>query len=183
MHNESYRRLGKAATPLLMFSCAVLLSLVFVRFVGIAQWRSFSYATERIARIRSVLSGKNGPETLKSRLLNLQDSLAGACASLSREYGDTKDLSGILRLLISKANAAQIQFVKMRPPSEAASGNVATYPLVLELTTSYQCLGRFVSSMESLPHLVRVDRIAITAVRNNMVEARILVTCFLYSNG
>jgi hypothetical protein len=31
--------------------------------------------------------------------------------------------------------------------------------------------------------LVRVDRIALVAGRNNTVEVRILITCFLHLNG
>ena len=183
MPHEHYVRLNKAAAWLLLFSCATLLSLALVRFFALAQWEALSLSEQRLERMSGALSGKNGAAALKSRLSDLQDSLTDACASLSQDFGDSKDLSGIVRLLIVKANAAGIQFVKMRPPTETAGAASATYPLVLELTTSYHSLGRFVSSMESLPHLVRVDRIALVAGRNNTVEVRILITCFLHLNG
>ncbi len=183
MHNDYYRRLSRCAPPLLAFSCAVFLCLALVYFIALPQWGSFSRFSGRLNRLKEVLSEKNGAAALKSRFLDLQDSLKAASASLSLEFGETKDLPGILRLLIAKANAADIQFVKMQPQTETALGAAVTYPIVLELTTSYHSLGRFISSIEAMPHLVRVDRVALIAGRNNTVEARILVTCFFHSNG
>jgi Tfp pilus assembly protein PilO len=183
MHNDHYRRLSRSAAPLLAFSCAMFLCLALVYFIALPQWASFSRCAGRLNYLEDVLSEKSGAAALKSRFLDLQDSLKSASASLSLEFGETRDLPGILRLLIAKANAADIRFVRMQPQTETALGATVTYPIILELTTTYHSLGRFISSIESMPHLVRVDRLALIAGRNTTVEARILVTCFFHSNG
>lgn len=182
MRGDYFHYVKSLAGPLLAFSCAAMLCLCLIRFVAVSQWTRALEVRSHVGRLEADLS-VGGPQAMKNRLSSLHDSLSAACAEFSGDYGEVKDVSGILRLLIAKANAANIQFVKMHPQTETASETSAAYPLILETTASYQSLGRFIASMEALPRLVRVDRVAFTAVRGGNVEARILITCFLHANG
>jgi Tfp pilus assembly protein PilO len=80
-------------------------------------------------------------------------------------------------MIIERANAADIKFVKMQPLADTKTGTPTNYPMVLELTASYNSYGRFIAALETQPSTVRVDRIAITAQKNTMLEIRTLITC------
>jgi Tfp pilus assembly protein PilO len=47
------------------------------------------------------------------------------------------------------------------------------------MTTSYINLGKFISLLERIPQIVRVDRIAITALDDGKVSAMVMITCYL----
>jgi Tfp pilus assembly protein PilO len=96
-----------------------------------------------------------------------------------RDNGGPKDLPGVLQTIIAKANAADIKFVKMQPQTESKTGVPINYTMVLELTASYNSYCRFIAALESLPSMVRIDRIALSDPKNNMLEIRTLVTCFI----
>jgi Tfp pilus assembly protein PilO len=81
-------------------------------------------------------------------------------------------------LLIARAGAADIRFVKMLPQQEVVHGDRIEFPVVLETTASYHSLGRFVSSLEKLPAVLRIERLAITAQKSDL-DVKILITCFL----
>jgi Tfp pilus assembly protein PilO len=182
MHTDNRQSINGAALAVLIFSFAVLFSLALVRFIAQPQWGSFASNRTRLTDMKKALRGENGLKAIQTRLLTQQDSLAGAYEAISRDFGETKDLPGALRMLIEKANAADIQFVKMQPRPDGA-GDAGSYPIVLEMTASYHSLGRFISSLEAIPHVIHVDRMAITANRNPMLDIRIQLTCYLSKNG
>ena len=53
------------------------------------------------------------------------------------------------------------------------------YPVLLETATTYRSLGGFIAALEALPHMVRIDRIAVSASADDKISVKILVTCFL----
>ena len=183
MHTEDHRFISGATAAVLIFSFAMLFSLILIRHMVKPQLESFFAHHDRLTEIKKALREQTGPDAVKSRLLAIQDSLVGKNEALSRHFGEMKDLPGALRMLIEKANAADIQFVKMQPYSEHAAGKEGSYPIVLEMTASYHSLGRFISSLEEIPHMVHVDRLAITAIRKAMLDIRIQLTCHLIKNG
>jgi Tfp pilus assembly protein PilO len=183
MHADNHRHLSGTTAAVLIFSFAMLITLALIRFIVKPHYESFFDNHDRLVEMKIKLQGHIGADALKTRLMAQQDSLVEKYDSLSRHFGEMKDLPGVLRMLIEKANAADIQFVKMQPYSERAAAKAASYPIVLELTASYHSLGRFISSLESVPHMVHVDRLAITAIRNSMLDIRIQLSCNLFKNG
>ncbi len=179
MHTDNHGTLNGLIVAVLAFSLSLFASLGLVRYIAIPQWESLGAGHSRLTAVKTCLSGRNGLESVKRRLMAKQDTLQGKNSELSRHFGETKDLPGALRMLIEKANSADIQFVKMQPPSEGAPDKDGRYPIVLEMTASYRSLGRFISSLEAVPHLVHVDRLAVSAARNAMIEIRMQVTCYL----
>ena len=179
MHPDNHRTLNGVIIAVLAFSLSLFIALGLVRAVAQPQWESVGTALSRLTTLKKGLRDPHGLEAIKRRLMAQQDSLSASFNDLSRHFGETKDLPGALRMLIEKANAADIQFVKMQPHSEGAPDKEGHYPIVLEMTASYNSLGRFISSLETVPHMVHVDRLAITAARNAMLDIRIQVTCYL----
>lgn len=168
---------------LLVFSCAALFSLALVRYAAAPQWAALAKNNAALAHLKYSISAENGGASIAKRLIDKRDSLGIKFHDLRLEVGETKDLPGVLQMIIAKANAADIQFVKMQPQTETSAGPAAAYPIILEMSASYNSLGRFVSAIEAMPYVIRVDRIAITAQHNELLEIRILVTCFIQNKA
>jgi Tfp pilus assembly protein PilO len=179
MYTDNNKSIKGTPLAFIGFSIAVCISLTVIQYGIRPQWENMSVAYSRLIEVKGTLAEKNIPEVLEKRLTTLHDSLDRNFKELSQEFGETKDLPAILRMLIEKANASDIQFIKMQPTSESASGKTGAYPIVLEMTTTYHSLGRFVSTLEAVPNLVHIDRIAITASTNATLGVRIQVTCYL----
>jgi Tfp pilus assembly protein PilO len=165
------------AVPVLVFSLAALVSLVIMRYFMAPQFEALAANKAVLASFSNSNFGENGNASIKKRFINDGDSLKAKYHDLIREVGGPKDLSGVLQMIIERANAADIKFVKMQPLADTKTGMPANYPMVLELTASYNSYGRFIAALETQPSTVRVDRIAITAQKNNMLEIRTLITC------
>jgi Tfp pilus assembly protein PilO len=179
MHAHDHRIINGTLAAALAFSVCLLVSLLLARYIAQPQWETFGATHARIASLNKTLSDPHGIDSIITRLLAQQDSLTGKFHDLSLHFGDTKDLPGALRLLIEKANVADIQFIKMQPRSEGAPDKDGRYPIVLEMTAPYHSLGRFIASLEAVPHMIHVDRLSITANRNAMLDIRIQLTCYL----
>jgi Tfp pilus assembly protein PilO len=179
MHSAPLRRLAGEIIPVLVFSCAVLAALVVVHYAVLPQRTALRALSGENSRYKALVSDKNRYQAIKTLLLDKKEQLEGRLRSVAPQArGQSNDLSGLLQLLILRAKDAGIRFVKMQPLDEAKRRMQGEYPVVLEMTTSYQSLGRFVSSLEELPRLLSVERLAITA-RKGMLDVKILVTCYL----
>jgi Tfp pilus assembly protein PilO len=179
MYSATCRRLAGEIIPVLVFSCAVLATLVVVRQAVLPQRTALCALSDENSRYKALVSDKNRYQAIKALLLDKKEKLEGRLRPVAPPpQGRSADLSGLLQLLILRAKDADIRFVKMQPLDEAQRRMRGEYPVVLEMTTSYQSLGRFVSSLEELPRLLTVERLAITA-QKGMIDVKILVTCYL----
>lgn len=180
MHAQSFRRLAGEIIPLAVVSCAMLLSLALARYALVPQCRAYRAADAEVSHVKTLVSDKDRYGAIRARLLGKQQQLAQAYGRLapSQSGPAAGDLPGLLQLLIGRAKEADIRFVKMLPQQETLRQGRSEYPVILEMTTAYHSLGRFVSSLEELPRFFRVERLAVTA-QNNGLDVRLLVTCFL----
>jgi Tfp pilus assembly protein PilO len=184
MFITTLRRLAGEIVPILVFSCAALGSLAAVRIAAVPQWRELSALSSETSRYTSFVSDRNRFQTITAQLLDKKEQLTRLSSRVAPDAhagAEPADLSGVLQLLILRAKQADIRFVKMEPVGEVQRKG-QEYPVVLEMTASYESLGRFVSSLEELPRTLSVDRLAITVQRNGL-DVRILVTCFLGKAG
>jgi len=176
MHFKNSGPINILLTPGLVFSCSVLLSLALVRY-GVGQWETLKANGVLVTHLRNSCFTENETAALLKQLTASRDSLNEKYRDLIGEMGGPGDLSGILHMIIAKANAAGISFVKMQPQTETKSGPTGTYPMILELTASFYSYGRFIAALEAYPSLLRIDRIAITAQKNGLLDIRTLITC------
>jgi hypothetical protein len=180
MHASAFRRFAGEIIPVTVFSCAILLFLALTRFALVPQAAALGATALQLDYFKSLVSDRNRYQEIRIRLLDKQRLLAdavGRAAPAPADYA-AGGLSDLLQLLISRAKEADIRFVKMLPQLETAHRDRAEYPVVLEMTTSYHSLGRFVASLEQTPQALRVERLAVTAQKNGL-DVHILVTCFL----
>jgi len=167
--------------PIFIFSCAVCAAFLLMRFCVLPQWNSFTHASSRCAVLRSAVASENsGAHTQQTLLLEKQNALEQKYGSIVRESGISSDLSSILRMIIDMANKSGIQFVQIVPQTEIANDTSGSYPVVLDVVTTYNNLGLFVSNLESKPAVFHVDRMAITAKKQKEeLDIKILVTCHI----
>lgn len=178
MHFEN-KPINALIFPVLVFSCAALFSLVAIKYWMSPQWKILTANKALLASFENSVFKENGSVLLKNQLVEVRDSLKVKYGDLVRETGGSYDLSGILQMIIAKANAADIKFVKMQPQAETKSGTSMIYPMILELSATYHSYGKFIASLEMQPTVIRVDRIAIAAKKNGLLEIRTLITCFI----
>jgi Tfp pilus assembly protein PilO len=178
MHFKNSAHLNLLSAPALVFSCAVLVSLFLARYAK-ERWETLTADKAITVSLKNSMVMDNGNVSLLKQLTQDRDSLNIKYRDLMRDMGGSQDLSGILQMIIAKANAADIKFVKMQPQTEVKSGASTTYPMILEMTASYYSYGRFIAALERQPSMLRVDRIAITAQKNGMLDIRTLITCFI----
>ena len=182
MRDEYFKRKLGGALPQLLFAGTVLACLLSVRYVFLPQWQVLAAHKTSLSHLYNALESEQGAG-LKNHLLAKRDTLRSRALAISGENGQSCDLPAILRILLKKANAADIQFVKMVPQSEMTAGASTACPIILEMTASYHSLGRFVASLESLPRLIHVDRLSLSLNKKNLLDAKILITCFIGNKG
>jgi Tfp pilus assembly protein PilO len=172
------RRLAGEIIPFTGFTVAVLASLVVARYVALPYWHSLHSFSEGAAYYRELSSDKNRYQAVKAGLMEKRNLLAEKYRHVAppQPQGASADLSGLLQLLIQRAADNSIRLDKIQPVEDRQRSEKGEYGVVLETTTSYQSLGRFLASIEGIPRLVSVERLAVTAGRNGL-ETRILVTC------
>jgi Tfp pilus assembly protein PilO len=178
MHFEN-KYINALAVPVLVFSCSAMVSVLLMRYCMAPQWEALTAHKAVLASFKNSISMDNGNALLRKQLTEERESLKIKYRDLEKETGGSQDLSGVLEMIIVKANAADIKFVKMQPQAETKSGPSTVYPMILELMATYYSYGRFIAALESQPSAVRVDRVAITAQKNGLLEIRTLVTCFI----
>jgi Tfp pilus assembly protein PilO len=180
MHIPAVRRLAAEIIPVTVLSGALLLSAAIARFALAPEVAAFRSTTVQLDYFKSLVSDTNRYQAIKDGLADKQNKLQHTLVSMGSNSDELnpRGLSELLQLLISRAGAADIRFVKMLPQQEVVHGDRIEFPVVLETTASYHSLGQFVSSLEELPSVLRIERLAITAQKADL-DVKILVTCYL----
>jgi len=180
MFTSSVRRLAGEIIPFVCFTVAVLASLVIARYGALPYGHSTRSYSEGAAYYRELSSDKNRFQAVKAGLVEKGELLASKYRRIAppQPEGQSLDLSGLLQLLIQRAADASIRLDKIQPMEDRPRSEKGEFPVVLDMTTTYQSLGRFLVAIEEIPRLVSVDRLAITAGKSGL-ETRVLVTCYL----
>ncbi len=180
MHTTTLQRLKKELPVLLALAASVCIAGIIVRYLALPNAIELANNSSEMNVYSEVLSAKDDLASVKNQIALEQDSLSEKFQRLTQGMGDPEDLSSILGILIGKAEDAGIHFIrKVQPQDESRRNDYVLYPVVLEMTTSCESLGKFVAGIESVPHLVRMSRLAVTAQRGGKLDVRVLVTCFL----
>jgi len=172
-----YRFIENEIIHICAVSLLILLALIVVKFVIVPLSASNGAIAAQAAVYRDLVSDNNRYAAIKLQLLQKKTALENTRTRFALPVLQTGDLSSVLQLLISRAKESDIRFVKMAPEADL-KGNPNNYPVLLEMNTSYHSLGRFVASLETLPHVFLIQRLAITSEKTD-ISVRMLVTCVL----
>lgn len=173
------RTITRELLPIIIFSGSIFfVTLIGVEFI-VPLVKNIIIVRERVNHYQSLIRGSSEYKELKDDIREKQKELEKKHTEITQGLADPHDLSGLLQMIFDKAWEANIRFEKTLPQNEFRGKDYIHYPVILEMITSYKALGKFISSLERIPQIVHVDRLAINADESNDIQARILITCFL----
>jgi Tfp pilus assembly protein PilO len=180
MHLKFIEKLKNEAIPLLTLCTAVFIAVLALKLLTIPLYTNLEATNREVNQYRNLISSENGYLKIQSNIQMMIKQLEKELSLFSgSSTSNPNDLSAFLELLIDKARASEIRFIKMQPMPESESIDYSQSPVLLELSTSYHALGQFLSSLEKLPHMFRIDRISLEVNKTNALDVKILVTCLI----
>ncbi len=162
-----------------LFSLSLLISVFIIKSLVLPLLTNNINTSVKIKEYSVLVDDSKNNTILKAEIIKKQEMLEKKHTLLSSGMADASDLSALLQLIFDKAWKNDIRFDKTTPQPMITTKTSIHYPVILELTTSYKKLGSFISSLEALPQIMRVERVAITAKGREKVSAILMVTCFL----
>ena len=179
MYTFIKRAINKELIPSIVLVLSLFLCTVLLRYAIIPSLEHSVVLGDELTRYKALTQGDDKYNKLKDEIRDKQKALEKKHTELTKGLADPHDLSGLLQMIFDKAWEAEIRFDKTVPEKEVKGKDYIHYPVLLEMTTTYNRLGKFISSLESTPQIVRVNRVAITAKDDENIHCRVLITCFL----
>lgn len=179
MYAAIKRTIVKERIALFVLVVCFFLFTLIVRYAVVPTWQSGETVRKEVSLYKNLIDGSSEYDEFKNEIKEKQKELEKKHTELTQGLADPHDLSGLLQMIFDKAYEVDIRFDKTIPQQETKGTDYIHYPVLLEMTTNYTSLGKFISSLERMPQIVRIDRVAISAKSKETVSARVLITCFL----
>ena len=179
MYTFIKRAIDKELIPSIVLVLSLFLCTMLLRYAIIPNIEHSVVLGDELTRYKTLTQGDDKYNKLKDEIRDKQKALEKKHTELTKGLADPHDLSGLLQMIFDKALEAEIRFDKTVPEQEVKGKDYIHYPVLLEMTTTYNRLGKFISSLENIPQIVRVNRVAITAKDDENIHCRVLITCFL----
>ena len=183
MYSFDKAKITGEAPLLCLFSAAIAVVALVAHFFIIPVYGTILQRRAALSHYQSIISSESGYQLLKKEIAVKIDTLQSRLAPLPEQKKVTADPGSYLELLIAIARTSDVRFSRIQPQEEQSGTDLTRYPVMLSLTTTYHELGRFVSSLEKIPYLFTVDRLAVTATKNGKCDVRLLVTCLIPKGG
>lgn len=179
MLNSFINLFKKEYYSLVILSTALLFSAFIIKSVALPILVKNVGTSKQIKEYSVLVDDSKNNTILKKEILKKQKLLEEKHTNLSSGMADASDLSALLQLIFDKAWKNNIRFDKTTPQQMITTKTSINYPVLLELTTEFNKLGTFISSLEAMPQIMRVERVAVSAKGRGKVLAILMVTCFL----
>lgn len=179
MPTSYLKKLTTEAPILLLIGIACLSAISVFRFVLIPGYLQINIHKKEYSHYQDLISSESGYKEIKKKITGKIDTLNTRILPESEKKETGTDLSGYLEKLIAVGRKADIRFVRMEPQEESVTRDYRLNPVMLALTTTYHELGQFITELEKLPYLFRVERLALSASRTGKCDVRLLVTCLI----
>ncbi len=173
------RAIEKELLSITALAMAMFVFTAILRYSIVPGWQRNVSIRREVAKYESLIRRDTEYNELKNAIRQRQKLLEQKHTELTQGLADPHDLSGLLQMIFDKAWDADIRFDRTIPQPESRGKDYIHYPVLLEMTTSFGSLGKFITSLERIPQIVRVDRVALSALKDGQVHARVLITCFL----
>ena len=183
MYTAFKRTIVREVLPVTTLVFSILIFTIIARFIILPVWLTGSADRSNVFRYKALISGQTDYEELKKEIRQKQTLLEKKHTNLTEGLADPRDLSGLLQMIVDKAWNADIRFNKIIPQQEVRGKDYIHYPVELEMQTNFNSLGKFISSLERMPQIVSVDKVAITAINGTSIQGLILITCYLSKKG
>ncbi|MDR0305865.1 MAG: type 4a pilus biogenesis protein PilO [Chitinispirillales bacterium] len=180
MHNATAKRLIHDSPVIVLFSIASLLCCASIIYLAIPQWSMYKERMERISHYDTFISSTEGFDKMR-REFELKNEALSSKLNNASSHTPSRSLSGILEELISRSKENGIVLAKIQPQPEIkpqSANSALTYiPVFLETNTDYHKLGRFTASLETLPQILQISKMAVETNKNGELNVKLLVTC------
>ncbi len=185
MSTDTYRKHLKCfAGPVFLAAVSVFLTSQLILHFGVPAWRDMVASRAHMKTVKELVAGGGETSGIHSRVLEKRATLEARLDSLTAGLTDPTDLSGLLQTIFDKGWEAGVKFDKTQPKEEYQGDLYRFFPIVLELRTNYHSLGTFISSLEKIPQVMRIDRLGIVAAeKGGGIEVAMQVTCFIRKDG
>lgn len=178
MHNGLVQKLTKNSVFVLIVCTGALVFCAALRYVAQPQWTSFIENREKIRKYDFYISSTDGFDRVKEEIDKKNTLLEHKLDSIPSRL-PSRSISSILEELISRARRENILFSKIQPQKETKTNELVEIPVLLHMKTDYHSLGRFVASLETLPQILQVSKLALQTDDSGKLDIKILVTCLI----
>jgi Tfp pilus assembly protein PilO len=182
MRNAIVKRVTHDSPVIAIFCIAALICCVSIVFIAIPQWSAYKERTERIRHYDTFISSSEGFDKIRLEL-ELKNKTLKSKLNNASIHTPSRSISGILEELINRSKESSVVLAKIQPQAETRLANIISVPVLIETTTDYHKLGGFIASLETLPEILQISRIAIETNRNGELNVRLLVTCLTNAQG
>lgn len=179
MYTVIKRAINKELIPLVSIVLGLFICTTLLHYAIIPTIKHSIILRDELSRYNMLIRGDEKYDKLKTEIREKQKELEKKHTELTQGLADPHDLSGLLQMIFDKAWKTGIRFDKTVPQKEIKGKDYIHYPVLLEMTTTYNQLGKFISSLENIPQIVQVNRVALIAKDDERILARVLITCFL----
>lgn len=176
MHSFTYRKITREAPLIAIISGSLMIIALVANILGIPVYNRILRQQKEFSYYESRISSESDYGDLKQDILQKIGHLQTYKQQSDHNIPAT-DISSYLEYLITLGRENNISFTRMQPQAERSEGEYTIHPLLLVLTTGYHNLGTFVSSLEQLPHLYRIERLALDAGEPDQCTVKILLHC------
>lgn len=127
-----------------------------------SQWDSLNSAKAQEATLKEAFLVKKKQavnlDLIKKQLLETQESFG----ALLKQLPNKSEMDALLTDINQAGLGRGLQFNLFRPGPETIKGSFAEQPIAIEVTGSYDDLGKFASDISMLPRIVTLNEIHIT---------------------
>ncbi len=182
MRNALIQRLTYNGPIIAFLGVASLLSCALFFLAVIPQWFTYKERVERIEYYDAYISSSEEFDTIRldlesqNELLRLK--LRGVSAGIS-----SRSLSDILQELINRGKECGVVLAKIQPLSEIKSADAEMISVFLETNADYAEIGRYVASLETLPQIIQIRKIAVETTSSGKLNAKLFVNCRITTKG
>ena len=171
------QRLTREILPLCVVSGAVFLSSLGARY-AVKSWRGFHEKRARVVYYKNEIFKDDAPSYLAETITREHEALERKIDTLTLGLIESDDLSGLVELLFHKADSVGIDGApEMDPQDRIVTEDYIVYPIRLALSAPFPEITAYIASLESIPHIVKVKRIAVTASTRGLIDTKLLIHC------
>ncbi|MBD3419386.1 MAG: type 4a pilus biogenesis protein PilO [Chitinivibrionales bacterium] len=178
MKETLLNRMEHEFKPFLVVSAAVLVALFAAYRYGIPQLHEYLENRQKLVSYKEFISQKDNEASIRESLKAQNDRLTAKLEDISYGLANAEETPDLLQMLITKARNADISFTRIEPEAKTHGTDFIHYPVILEMSTRFHSLGKFIASLEEMPQVVRVDRLSIGAEAANKINVLLNITCF-----
>lgn len=179
MFIDLVKKVVNEALVLCILAVSCFLLTAGMHYVIVPRFNELRSKADQLDHYKSFVSSETGYSHLKNEIQGRISSLKSRIKLHSATQEEVTDVSSYYEILINKAKISDISFVKMQPQKESANQDFTLIPVILEFNTTYHALGSFLSSLEKMPHLFRIDRLAMDAKSEGKLDVKLMINCLI----